>query len=365
MTEQVAVQTPTTPATPAAPAAPSQPRGPLSVAEAGAAIAAMRAGPEEPKEQETPDTGDEQPDTDIEQPESAAVETEPEAPASVEVSSLKDLADHLGIEPAELYHLAIPVTDADGNKSEVTLSEWKDAYQAKALLDAERRRASEERATAQAEHDRIAQMKQAFDQERHLFVQALEKEFMQQYDGVNWDELRTKDPGRYAALRQDYNERRAKMSATYQQVVAGLQNQSREQSLRMQAAQQETLTREAQALVKAWPAMASEESAKAEKAKLRDYLQSLGFSDADIGGVTDHRLVLLVRDAMQYRAEKAKTDQTLKRVVKIGKTVLKPGGREAPSDTQAKRIGGLISVAKRTGKADDAARAISAMRGKK
>ena len=61
----------------------------------------------------------------------ATVDGEAEEVEEIQLSSLRDLAEHLGVEEADLYqNIAIPVTKADGTPDTISLSEWKDAYQA-------------------------------------------------------------------------------------------------------------------------------------------------------------------------------------------------------------------------------------------
>src|SRR6266550_1818537 len=75
-----------------------------------------------------------------------------------------------------------------------------------------------------------------------------------------------------------------------------------EQNQRAQAEQFQKYRRQEQdKLLAAVPEWADSEKAKAEQAKLVSVAKQYGFSEQEVLGVTDHRAILLLRDAMRYR----------------------------------------------------------------
>ena len=76
-----------------------------------------------------------------------------------------------------------------------------------------------------------------------------------------------------------------------------------------------------------------EQEAKAEGEKISKSLQSIGFSEADIAGLTDHRMLVLARKAMLYdklvsaKSAKSKQIRTAPPVVRPGANVSSDQGK--------------------------------------
>ena len=102
---------------------------------------------------------------------------------------------------------------------------------------------------------------------------------------------------------------------------------------------------ERQALLKACPEWTSEATATKEKQAIAADLKARGYTDADIQGLSDHKAVLLARDAMLYRQMKAAANTTEKQVRQAPK-IIKPG-TSAPRNTNA--IQKLHQEVRRTG----------------
>ena len=85
------------------------------------------------KPEPQPEEVNEEPAQDSEVEEAPTAEKE-ESPSGEDVeelniSSFNELAEHLGIDIADMYQLAVPINTPEGRK-EVTLGEWKDSVQA-------------------------------------------------------------------------------------------------------------------------------------------------------------------------------------------------------------------------------------------
>ena len=95
------------------------------------------------------------------------------------------------------------------------------------------------------------------------------------------------------------------------------------------------------------PEFADPAKAKALQAESSDYLRSIGFSDLEIGSVMDHRLALVVRDAVAYRkGQRAARTAAEKKVVGVPK-VQKPGaGSDAKAETSAREKAAITRIAR-------------------
>ena len=107
------------------------------------------------------------------------------------------------------------------------------------------------------------------------------------------------------------------------------------------------------------PEFADPAKAKALQAESSDYLRSIGFSDLEIGSVMDHRLALVVRDAVAYRkGQRAARTAAEKKVVGVPK-VQKPGaGSDAKAETSAREKAAMTRIA-RHGTTDEQSAALT------
>jgi len=122
-----------------------------------------------------------------------------------------------------------------------------------------------------------------------------------------------------------------------------------------QREREEVIGSEAEALTAAIPEWADEKVATAEKAGLYNYAVGLGFSDEEVGGITDHRIILLLRDAMKYQGLLEKGSD-LKGKAKNAPT-LKPGKpvNRAKSSKKRKAQRSQRNRLRESGHVDDAA----------
>jgi hypothetical protein len=112
-------------------------------------------------------------------------------------------------------------------------------------------------------------------------------------------------------------------------------------------------------LEEALPDIKDPDKARVLKTKLGEFAESRGFSKEELGRVTDHRLVLLLHDAMareaERKAEKAKAPEIKNKIEKAMATA-EPGARTtAPKANALKEATARL---KKSGSVDDGAAAI-------
>lgn len=111
-------------------------------------------------------------------------------------------------------------------------------------------------------------------------------------------------------------------------------------------------------LSEAIPAFASPETSEPLKRDLIAYAKTRGFSEEDFGAVTDHRLVVLLHDAMQGHKAKAKAPEIKQRVEKVLESP-KPGANVTAAKPDSKRE--AMKRLRETGSVRDAANAFAAV----
>lgn len=142
---------------------------------------------------------------------------------------------------------------------------------------------------------------------------------------------------------------------------------AKEQELRQQQAKDEArkfqdyVRAEQDKLRAAVPDWADETKAKADGAKMRAHAKTYGFTDKEIDGITDHRAILLLRDAMQFAALKREPSEQAKKKAPAIRTA-KPGAAPPPPPPNAKQAK-LIEQLGRTHRQRDAVEAVKALLG--
>ena len=197
--------------------------------------------------------------------------------------------------------------------------------------------------------------KQAFEQaqqvQQHIQVQqavigqiaeakAMESE-LAQYQGINWTALMDSDPVQAMKLDRQMRDLQSKYQAKVGEINQAqqyIEHQKRQHTSAL-------LQQEQQALMNALPEWSNEAVATKEKQQIAADLRARGFPEKDIQELSDHRLLLMAREAMLYRQGKAATAATEKQVRQAPK-IIKPGST-AQKNTSA--IQKIHQEVKRTG----------------
>lgn len=231
----------------------------------------------------------------------------------------------------------------DGEEFEVSLDELRDGYQRQSDYTRKSQSLAEQRKAYEANL-------QAVQNERNQYAQVLEQMSenqnyqLQQFEDINWKELKDDDPMEYMEKRLEYQEAKDRISQ--------LNNERARVHQQNQAEITQVLTekvqKEAELLSAALPEYADPGSNL--KTDIRNYALSLGFPENEIDSISDHRVVLVLHKAMMQ-------DNAAKGVkkVKVAPKVVKSGTPQTKSQkvkrvTQAKR-----ERLSKTGHAKDAA----------
>ena len=102
------------------------------------------------------------------------------------------------------------------------------------------------------------------------------------------------------------------------------------------------------------PEFSNHEKASQLKTSMKSTLNSYGFNDQEIAQVYDHRIVMLVNDAMKFRnMQKAKPNMA-KKISKPGK-VFSSGVKQSKADINLKTRKDKLSRLRKSGSTKDAA----------
>ena len=295
----------------------------------------------------------------------ASQEDDSEASEEVEevtIDSLSKLAEYMEVDVSDLYGVEIPLgMMEDGKGATTTLGDLKDGAVTSAIAQKARQEAEEMRAALEQEQAALNEQFEAHNAQLQSYLQQAHQTLTRDFNNVNWQQLEQEDPGRYAAMRQQYAERNAELQGAWQNA----QQEYAQYTAQMQQSHEQRLAKhleaEQAALLAKVPEWQDVKVREAETGKLRNYLQETGFTADEVDRAYDHKMLVLARKAMAYDEMSNKADVAKKKVAKLGKKVLKSGTRQSKGDQQVDRTKQLRAKLRKSGRMDDAVDVISGL----
>jgi len=221
----------------------------------------------------------------------------------------------------------------DGEELEVGIEELKNGYQ----RQADYTRKSQALAEQRKETEAIQSERQRLEQERQMYANGLQmlqeqqNSKLQEFEGINWEELKSEDPYQYMLKKDEYRDAQEKVQNVQQQQILIQQERADEaQKARAHFVQQEYAR-----LVQALPEWKDKNSTV--KKDVQEYAKSVGFLPEEINQLADHRSVLVIKKAMEYDKLTTKVAPKKKAVKKVPK-VQKSGRGNSKEDSAAEAI---------------------------
>lgn len=222
--------------------------------------------------------------------------------------------------------------EVDGKAIELTKSEIQSGYLRQADYTRKTQALAEERKQFGSELQQAKEERQIYAQLLPAIVQQLQATMPQMPDPTLIDT----DPARYLKERDAYERKLGDLQAA-QSEQARMQQQSQEDSAqRIQAFVQMN----AQKLPELVPEWREAKNYERDRPKVRSYLQTLGFSDAEINQAYDARLVAMAYEAMRWRelkSSKPRADAPLEKAIKTSPPPAKPQNSKTRAYVDAKK----------------------------
>lgn len=224
----------------------------------------------------------------------------------------------------------------NGEEIEVPIAEAKALAQQGYDYTQKTQRLAEERKAVEMQVQAIKAQEQAIQQQAET-QQALIKEIAQvtsidnelaRYQAVDWNAISESDPVQTQKLWIQYQQ----LQNTRAQALNGLQQKHGQLEQQRALNAQAQLEKAKAELLQAFPNW-SDETAK----ELRDTGKSHGFTDAELSGITDPRMVKVLADATAYRKLQASKGNVSQKVQ--GKpAVVKPGSKDTQTASRSKNV---------------------------
>lgn len=298
--------------------------------------------------------GEEQDTGAEETPEAAA-----ERLAAEEANAEQDVPENGEQDPDQPEAPDTVTIEVDGKPVQMTKAELAEAvkgqmrqadYTQKTMVTAEEKKAAQaEKQAAAAEREKLANQLQTYSVQQQGALANIEAQLT--------DELLQSDPLRYLELERIHKKGQADLAKASADLTAMQQQYQAEQAERQKEFQQS----QHQALLDKLPTWKDPAKAKEEVGKISKHMQSHGFTDAEIGNLYDHRIVLAMRKAMLYDDLMERATKAPARVAAAPAKVERPGvAAQQPHGNEA-RVQAMKRLEKGGGKVADAAAAFASI----
>ena len=229
-----------------------------------------------------------------------------------------------------------------GQELDVTLDELKSGYS----RDADYRRKTEElslqRQQFQSEAEKQRQDYSNKLNELNQLMSLAQNQLNAEIASADLERLYEEDPTEALRLERKLKQKQEKFAEAVNKTRAEQQKQLQEI---VQLQQKELTTK--------LPEFSDPEKATQLKSQMRSYLNSYGFQDQEISQIYDHRIVMLVNDAMKYRNMQKLKPNLASKIEKPGK-VLTSGIKKDKSDVAFEKRKEKLNRLRKSGHIKDA-----------
>lgn len=292
----------------------------------------------------------------VEMQDDQEMEYEAEADNSVVEGSESDLEGEDYEDGDDTGSLDLSSTlEVDGE--ETTVEELRNGYLRQKDYTRKTQELAESRKAMQAELAELDRERAEYAQLLPAMAERIEQAAEQEPD---WDKLYDTDPTMAAKAERQWRKQQDERQAQLQAVKAEQERMRQIAEHKNQQLQQQYLQQQREILPEVIPEWRDRKVAAAEATQIRDFLLGEGFTEQDVGGMTNATLVKLARKAMLYDRGENRANQVKAKPKKPATKTLKSGSRA----TQPKRASPAHEAQKRarqTGRVQDAAAAIKAI----
>jgi hypothetical protein len=268
----------------------------------------------------------------------------------------KTLADYLGVEDdriivndkGEVHFKAI----IDGESKSVPLSELAKSYQLQGHVNNQSIALANERKSFETGSNLVKQELVEQLQANQQMAQLIESELIGEFNGINWDELRSEDPTKWSLMRQDFADKAHKIQTLKSKLDESGRSMYEQQQKISSDAQSQYINEQRAKMIEENPTWGDPEVFKTEMTGIRDFLNSnYGFTSNELDQVSDYRLIKLSKDIKELSMQKkASSTVVKKKVAKIPK-FQKPGSgkNSAHSTSKARAVKAKRSAVTKSG----------------
>lgn len=224
-------------------------------------------------------------------------------------------------------------TKIDGKDGAAKFDDLIKSYQLQGHIDNKAREVAEQHKALQQRMAEADQAANARIEKLEAMIGLADQELIQEFQSINWQQLRSENPGEYAARMQDFEHRKAKLQQAFGAVA-----QERDQQKGRQVEQLKALVAEEREKLPTFiPEWKDEAVRTKEQGEIKDWAKKAGFSDNELASMFRSLHVSTMRKAMLYdklQASKAVVENKVRTAPKL----VKPGqGQQATREQKTIR----------------------------
>jgi len=261
-----------------------------------------------------------------------------------EVDTLNNLAERLEVDVKDLYALNVKLSEGEPQ----TLGQLKDFFESNQDIESLRENITHKEQALTQQSEDVAKIPEITND--LLQAKANEMAIRQQYERVDWASLRQSDPGQYAALQSDFQTQYSQAQATVEEVKGKVATHTSNQAKFQQ-----------DRLFEVVPELKDDAFREKAAVSVRNFASKYGYSDKEIGDITDSRLMHMLIDAARGSdaVETVKEKKVEKSTPKSSKPAsIKPVAADASRKAALKR---LTDKANNSGQTQDKVAVVSAL----
>ena len=272
---------------------------------------------------------------------------QPDAPVDEPTPQDLELEEIDDNSPAEASEEPLYTVKVHGQDEKVNLAELQNGYSRQRDYSIKQNQLADERRSLEAERNKTQTEIEAVKQERDKYATQV-KSFLKQdkEENIDWDKAYNEDPIEYVRMRAESDRKKE----IRQQAETELKSIETKQQAETEEKYTQYVTSQSSMLEEKVPEYADPVKGDKLKSGVKNYLNSIGFSDQELSMLTDHRTVMVAIEGMKYnQLKKAKLDG--KKVNKIPK-VTRGGVPTSKQDVSAEQKASSFKRAK-SGKSGD------------
>ena len=285
-------------------------------------------------------------------PEPENVESEEDQPQEQEISEETENEDEVSeqdvsqdeeqIDTQEKLEDSTYKVKVAGQELDVTLDELRNGYSRDADYRQKTEELSHQRKQFQSESEKQRQDYSQKLNELNQKLSAAQVDLNAEINSADLDRLYDEDPTEAARVERKLKKKQDAL------------NQSLQQAQAEQKQQFETFLQDQQRkLVSKMPEFSDPSKASSLKANMKSTLNNYGFNDQEVAQVYDHRIVMLVNDAMKYRSMQNSKPNLAKKISKPSK-VFSSGVKQGKTELNQKARKEKFSRLRKSGSTKDA-----------
>ena len=235
-----------------------------------------------------------------------------------------------------------------GQELDVTLDELKSGYSRDSDYRQKTHQLSLERKNLESEKESLRQTYDSRIKELNSAIQSADLLFKEQVGVQDLNRLYDEDPSQAAKLEFKIRQQQSRIGELKKKADDAFQNEF-----------SQYLKREIKLAEELIPEFADPVKSSEFKHNAKKVLSDYGFKDNEISSLTDHRFLLVLKDAMSFKNAKGSKDLSVKKIVSAPKVI--KAGVAKPNSSARDVIQQKIGKVRKTGRMEDAQSAILQM----